>query len=130
MTNAEISNAAKSIVAWGIYGLLTGAALLFAPDPTLQLLGFETTSEHWILVVALMLMGLGFYYTVLGLTDVKQFFVISTIGRTTFFLATSVFIVIGKAPIGMLLFGLIDLLTAAWTAVAMHFDKKASRIAT
>ena len=81
-----VTNAAKSIVAWGIYGLLAGMALLFQPDFTLQFLGFETTSEHWILMVALMMMGLGFYYIVLGVTEVKQFFIISTIGRTIFFL--------------------------------------------
>lgn len=127
-TNA-MTSAAKSIVAWGGYGFLAGAALLFQPDFTLQFLGFKTTSEHWILMVALMMMGLGFYYVVLGITEVKQFFVISTIGRTTFFLASSIFIVTGKAPINLLLFGVIDIVTAVWTVMAMHFDKKACRIA-
>ena len=124
-----MTNAAKSIVAWGIYALLVGAALLFQPDFTLQFLGFETTSEHWILMVALLMMGLGFYYIVLGVTEVKQFFIVSTIGRTIFFLASSIFIVVGKAPISMLLFGVIDLLTAVWTVMAMYFDRKARRIA-
>lgn len=123
-----MTNAAKSVVAWGIYGLLTGMALLFQPNLTLQFLGFDTTSEHWILMVALMMMGLGFYYIVLGITEVKQFFLISTIGRTIFFLASLILIFMSKAPISMLIFGVIDLLTAIWTAIAMYFDKKAGRV--
>lgn len=125
-----MTNAAKSVVAWGIYGLLAGMALLFQPDLTLQFLGFNTTSEHWILMVALMMMGLGFYYIVLGITEVKQFFLISTIGRTIFFLTSSIIIIMGKAPISMLIFGVIDLLTAVWTVIAMYFDKKARRVAS
>lgn len=123
-----MTNTAKSVVAWGIYGLLVGMALLFQPDLTLQFLGFNTTSEHWILMVALMMMGLGFYYIVLGITEVKQFFLISTIGRTIFFLASSIIIIMGKAPISMLIFGVIDLLTAIWTVIAMYFDRKAQRV--
>jgi len=122
-----MTNAAKSIVTWGIYALLAGMALLFQPNLTLQFLGFEATFEHWILVVAWLMMALGFYYIVLGATEVKQFFIVSAGGRMLFFIASASLILLGKAPVNMLIFGVIDLITAVWTVVAMHFDKKASQ---
>ena len=125
-----MTNAAKSIVAFGVYALLAGGALLFQTNHTLLFLGFEKTSEHWILIVALLMMGLGFYYVVLGVTDVKIFFLPSVIGRIIFFSATVLLITISKVPVGMLLFGAIDLISAIWTSLAMYVDKKQTRLTT
>ena len=125
-----MSNAAKSIVAFGIYALLAGGALLFQTNLTLQFLGFEKTSEHWILIVALLMMGLGFYYIVLGATGVKIFFLPSVIGRIIFFCATILLIATAKVPVAMLLFGTIDLISAVWTSLAMYVDKKQSQLTT
>ena len=125
-----MTNAAKSIVAFGVYALLAGGALLFKTNLTLQFLGFEKTSEHWILLVALVMMGLGFYYVVLGVTDVKIFFLPSVIGRVIFFSATVLLIATSKVPVGMLLFGAVDLISATWTSLAMYVDKKQTRLTT
>ena len=125
-----MTNAAKSIVAFGVYALLAGGALLFKTNLTLLFLGFEKTSEHWILIVALVMMGLGFYYVVLGVTDVKIFFLPSVIGRLIFFSATVLLIVTSKVPVNMLLFGAIDLISATWTSLAMYVDKKQTRLTT
>ena len=123
-----MTNAAKSIVAFGVYALLAGGALLFKTNLALQFLGFEQTSEHWILIVALVMMGLGFYYVVLGVTDVKIFFLPSVVGRLIFFSATVLLIVTSKVPVNMLLFGAIDLISATWTGLAMYVDKKQTRL--
>ena len=125
-----MTNAAKSIVAFGVYALLAGGALLFQTDLTLQFLGFEKTSEHWILIVALLMMGLGFYYVVLGIADVKIFLLPSVIGRLIFFCATVLLFATSKVPVGMLLFGAIDLITAIWTSLAMYLDKKQTGLIT
>lgn len=51
-----MSYAAKSIVGFRVYALITGIALLFMPIQTLQHLGFEITNEHWIFIVGLLMM--------------------------------------------------------------------------
>lgn len=122
-----MTQAAKSIVTWGVSALLTGLALLIQPNMTLDFLGFEATFEHWILFVALLLMGFGSYYIVLGIAEVKLFFVTSIFARMLFFVLSTALIILGKAPVNMLVFSVFDFVTAIWTGLAMHSDKKTAQ---
>ena len=118
----DMSGAAVSLVSWGVYALLAGLALLVASDTVLPLLGFLPSEEHWVSVIALLMMGLGLYYVVLAVTETRHFFVVSALGRAMFFVASTLLILLGKAPVALLTFGLVDLFSAVWTAIALRRD--------
>jgi len=56
-----MSNAAKSILVFGIYLVVIGLGFLVVPNTVLALFGFPTTNEPWIRVVGLLVLILGYY---------------------------------------------------------------------
>lgn len=115
-----MNNARTSIFAYGIYAIGAGLAFLFMPNFTLGLFGFEPTTEHWIRVVAILTLGLAYYYISSAMADNKHFYQISWIGRLWFVVATAALAFMGLAPLNILLVGSVDLLTAIWTAMALR----------
>ena len=72
-------------------------------------------------------MGFGIYYIVLGIYEVKPFFVTSFFARLLFFVLSTALIILDKAPVNMLVFGAFDFVTAIWTGLAMRYDKKVAQ---
>ena len=108
---------------YGVYCLGSGLGFLFMKDFILDLFQFTPTTEHWIYVVAILMIGLGYYYISSARAEAKHFFKISVIGRTWFFVASTSIALMGIAPKMLIAFGAIDLITAIWTAIALRSDK-------
>ena len=119
-----MSAASKTIMAYGVYALGAGAEFLFIPHLILSTFGFETTTEHWVRIVAILTLGLGFYYIASARAEAEHFFKISAIGRTWFFAASTALCLIGVAPMKFILFGSVDLVSAAWTWWALRRDRE------
>lgn len=51
-----------SIFIWGIYVLLIGLLLVFIPGKTLILFGHDEPKDHWIRVVGIISISLGYFY--------------------------------------------------------------------
>ena len=115
-----MSKAAKTIMAYGVYCLGSGLGFLFMKDFILDLFQFAPTTEHWIYVVAILMVGLGYYYISSARAEAKHFFKISAIGRTWFFVASTAIALLGIAPKMLIAFGAIDLVTAIWTWVSLE----------
>ena len=125
-----MSHAALSVLVYGIYALAAGAGFLFIPNVILDFLGFlglETTTEHWVRIVAILTAGIGYYYVSSARAEARHFFRISAIGRVWFFLASSTLSAVGIAPTGFVLFGAVDLVTAVWTMAALRRDAQGAR---
>lgn len=115
-------HAAKSLFVFGIYLCALGLLLLLVPNLILPLFGAPTTNEVWIRVIGMLVLCLSFYYVQAaryGLTVFIRWTVWARVAVIVYFAA---FVLLAAAPKALLLFGLIDLLAAIWTWLALKKD--------
>ena len=110
-----MTSAARSIVYFGIYILLTGLVLLVAPNVLLSMFGLGSTTEVWIRVLGCVVTALGAYYVVMGRAEASSFFKATVWGRAWIFVSFLGLVVVGMAKPPLVLFGAVDLLGAIWT---------------
>jgi hypothetical protein len=113
---------AKSVAAFGIYLLGVGLGFLLLPNLMLSLFGFDTTSEPWIRVVAMLVLILAYYYIQAARHARKEFFRFTVHARALVILFFGAFVALGIAAPMLLLFGLVDLAAALWTASALKSE--------
>jgi hypothetical protein len=115
-----MSRAAKSLFVFGIYLCGLGLILLLVPNLLLQVFGVPTTNEVWIRINGMLVLCLSFYYVQAarnGLTSFIRWTVWTRVAVVFYFAA---FVLLVSAPKALLLFGLIDLLSAVWTWLALR----------
>ena len=115
-----MSNTAKSILVFGIYMAVVGLGFLVVPNAILPLFGFATTGEPWIRVVGSLVSIFAFFYIQAARTELKPLFRWTLYGRAWAFVVFVVLVVLGLAKPMLILFGVIDLLGAIWTGVALR----------
>src|SRR5215470_15442064 len=114
------TNAARSIFVYGIYLLILSVILLLIPNLPLAIFGIPTTNEVWIRVVGAMAFSFGTYFVRAARSEMTDFFhwTISTrLGLVVFFL---IFVVVGLAPINLLLLAIPDIPFVVWTWLALR----------
>ena len=121
-----MSNGARSILVFGIYLLLLGAMLILAPNLLLGLFFLPRTTEVWIRLVGVLVLYLGFFHVQAARHELVPFFGWSTYVRPTLIVFFAIFVSLGFAKPPLILFGVVDLLGAIWTAVAMRSSKMVS----
>lgn len=109
-----------SIKAFGIYVVVTGLGLVLAPGLTLGPLGMAVPTEIWIRVLGAVAIVLGYYYWTCGVAGSMPFIQATLRGRMLFAGLCILLIVSFSAPLQLLLFALVDIAGAAWTAAAMR----------
>lgn len=122
-----MEQAAKSLFVFGIYLCGLGLLLLLAPNLILPLFGAPTTNEVWIRVNGMFVLCLSYYYVQAarhGLTSFIRWTVWARAAVIIYFVA---FVLLASAPKALLLFGLIDLLAAAWTWLALKKSESRRR---
>ncbi len=114
-----MSQAAKSLFVFGIYLCGLGLSLLLVPNLILQVFGVPPTHEVWIRINGMFVLCLSFYYIQTARNELMIFirWTIWTRSAVIFYLAA--FVLLVSAPKALLLFGLIDLLSAIWTWLAL-----------
>ena len=122
-----MKKASTSVLVYGIYLLVLGLLYVIVPNLPLALLGFATTTEPWIRVMAACVMILGYYYVRSARSDWSPFYRWTIHARAFFALATVVFVVLKLAQPMLLLFGLLDLAGALWTGLALRDKYKQTR---
>lgn len=111
-----------SIFIWGIYVILIGVLLLFIPNKVLILFGHDQPKDHWIRVVGIIAVSLGYFYLSSAHNEVYSFYWASIYARIAGLIGFSGLVIFKTAKPKILLFGLIDALGAAWTLLALiHF---------
>lgn len=122
-----MSRAAKSLFVFGIYLCGLGFALLLVPNLLLQLFGVPQTSEVWIRINGMFMLCLSFYYIQTARYELTNFIRWTILGRGAVIFYFAAFVLLISAPLALLLFGLIDLLSAIWTWLALKKDEAAQR---
>jgi hypothetical protein len=111
--------ASRSVYFFGFYLLLTGVTLTVFPNLLLTLVQIPETTEVWIRILGTVVFALGVYYVFMAPTNNALFMKLTVYLRWSIFMWFMIFVVIGYAPMQLLLFGAIDLAGAVWTYTAM-----------
>lgn len=117
-----MNRAEKSLFVFGLYLCGLGLVLLLFPNLLLHFFGAQPTKEVWIRINGMFVICLAFYYVQAarhGLTLVIRWTVWA---RGAVILYLTAFVLLVGAPKALLLFGLIDLLSATWTFIALKND--------
>ena len=115
-----MSKAAISVLVFGVYLIVIGLGFLLAPNIPLSLFGFPTTTEPWIRVLGMLLLILAYYYIQAARNEMTGFFRLTVHGRASVIVFFVVFVALGLAQSMLILFGVVDLLAAIWTALALR----------
>jgi hypothetical protein len=114
-----------SLAVYGAYLLANGVALLLAPGVTLGLLGLAHAEDPWIRVLGLVAGEIGYYFLVAARKDIRAIYPATVYGRGFAALVFLALVVFKVGPPQLLLFAAVDLLTSAWTYVAIKREPAA-----
>jgi hypothetical protein len=117
---ADLSHPAKSVFVFGVYLLMLGALLVLAPNATLAVFRMAPTSEVWIRVVGMLVLLLGTCDVLAGLAELRPFIRWTVPLRVAVLVFLTTFALTGLGPTMLILFGLVDLAGACWTAWALR----------
>ena len=117
-----MSRAGNSLLIFGIYLCGLGALLLLVPNLLLRLFGVPPTSEVWIRIMGMVVLCLSFYYVQAARNELTSFIRWTVWARAAVIIYFAAFVLLVSAPRALLIFGLIDLLAATWTWVALKKD--------
>jgi hypothetical protein len=120
-----MSNSARSVFVFGLYLLVLGTVLLVAPNFLLGMFSLPSTTDVWVHVVGMLILFLGFYYTQAARKEMTDFFRWTVYVRPTVIVFFATFVLLGLASPPLILFGVVDLLGAIWTALALRSPKTA-----
>ena len=114
-----MSQAAKSLFVFGIYLCGLGLILLFVPNLILKVFGAPPTNEVWIRINGMFVLCLSFFYVQAARNELTSFIRWTVWARMAVIIFFAAFVLFVSAPKALLLFGLIDLLSAIWTWFAL-----------
>ena len=117
-----MSRAAKSLFVFGVYLCGLGLFLLLVPNLLLRVFGAPETNEVWIRVIGMLVLCLSFFYVRAARAELTSFIRWTVWGRAAVIVYFTAFVLLLSAPKALLLFGLIDLLSAVWTWLALKAD--------
>jgi len=124
-----MSGPAKSLFVFGIYLTALGVLLLLFPNALLQTFGAPATNEVWIRINGMFVVCLAYYYIQTARHGLTAFIRWTVWGRAAVIVYFFSFVLFAGAPKALLLFGVVDLLSAVWTFMALQRDaeRKAMR---
>jgi hypothetical protein len=115
-----MTQAARSIFVFGIYLVLLGLALMLVPNLVLAPFGFPATNEVWLRVAGSETAIIGWFFLVSARHGTESFFRATLFARPFLFLSLCAYVLFALAPPQLILFGVVDLLGAAWTFLALR----------
>ena len=118
------SRSATSLIGFGCYVMLTGAAIAIAPGPTLDVLRTARTGEHWIRLLGITAVVLGAYYIVAGRAELTVLTRASLWGRIMMAAGFSTLVALNIAPVLLLGMAGNEMLGVLWTTLALRADAR------
>ena len=122
-----MSRAAKSLFVFGVYLCALGVSLLLVPNVLLRVFQAPPTNEVWIRINGMFILCLSFFYVQAARSELTPFIRWTVWARIAVIFFLSAFVLLVSAPKPLLLFGLIDFISAIWTLLALRRDVAASR---
>ena len=120
-----MSRAAKSLFVFGVYLCGLGVILLLFPNWLLHFFGVPPTNEVWIRINGMFVICLALYYLNAARYGLTRFIHWTVWARAAVIFCFTAFVLLVGAPKALLLFGLVDLLSATWTFIALKNDAAA-----
>ena len=117
-----MSRAAKSLFVFAVYLCGLGLVLLLVPNLLLRVFRAPLTYEVWIRINGMFILCLSFYYLQAARYELTVFIRWTVWARIAVIFFLAAFVLLVSAPKPLLLFGLIDLLSAIWTLLALRRD--------
>ena len=114
-----MSKAAASVRYFGVYLGLLGIIVLLVPGILLSIFHIPETHEVWIRVAGLLTFNIGVYYCFAAASEATAFFRASIYTRSLVLAGFIVFVLLGLAPVPLILFGIPDFLGGLWTRWAL-----------
>ena len=114
-----------SLILFGVYDIVIGLGLFVVPDATLDLLRTARTTEHWIRLLGMSAMVLGFYYIVAGRANLTLMARASLWGRLGMATGFATLVLCDLAPVLLLGIAGNELLGVLWTTRALTADARA-----
>ena len=117
-----MSKAAKTILCFGIYLILLGISMMVIPNILLAIFTIPLTNEVWIRIVGMIVLLLGYIYIRAALNEegMTHFFRWTVHTRSSVIVFLAIFVLFGFAKPILILFGVMDLLAAAWTGPSLR----------
>jgi len=121
--NFDMSKSARSLFVFGCYLGVLGLVLVTVPNPLLRIFQLPATNEVWIRVVGMLIIILCFYYTQVARKELRDFIQWTVYTRSVVILFFIAFVLLKYASPTLILIGVVDLLGAIWTALALRSEK-------
>jgi hypothetical protein len=118
-----MSQAAKSLLVFGIYLCGLGLLLLLVPNLLLQVFRIPPTNDVWIRINGMFVLCLSFFYVQAARNELTLFIRWTAWARVAVIFFLAAFVLLVSAPKALLLFGSIDFLSAVWTLRALRKDE-------
>jgi hypothetical protein len=119
-----MSAPAKSLFVFSIYLVGLGLVLLIIPNTLIRVFGIPETNEVWVRVVGMLLLFIAFYNFQAVRKEWTDFIRWTVYTRSSVIVFFSAFVLFGLAPRVLILVGVIDLLFAIWTALALRASRE------
>jgi len=120
-----MSKSSLSVFVFGLYLAVLGIVLLVAPNLLLGMFFMPSTAEVWIRVVGVLVLYISFYYIQTARKGMTDFFKLTVYTRSSLIIFFAAFVLLGLASPPLILFGVMDLLGAIWTGLALRSSKTA-----
>lgn len=118
-----MKNADLSMKIFGIYLAVLGLILAFTPNLVLPIFGFEEVTDIWIRLLGLIFCIISSIYYIAIRDKWLSFYKLSILGRTIVSAFILFWVIFEMAPWPLLIFGIVDLLAALWTAYSLINQK-------
>ena len=115
----------RSLFVFNFYVWALALGLLLVPNFFLRILGMPETHEVWVRCAGMLLLGYGFYYICVLRARMVEFLPFTVYVRSVVILFFVTFVVLGWARPILIVFGVIDLAGAVWTALALRAERNA-----
>ena len=99
-----------------------GLLLLLVPNLLLRVFGAPQTGEVWIRINGMFVLCLSFFYVLAARDELTSFIRWTVWARVAVIFYFAAFVLLVQAPRALLLFGMVDLLSAVWTWSALKKD--------
>ncbi len=118
-----MSKSAFSVFFFGIYLMVGGIGFLFIPNICLSILGMQATQEVWIHIMGWCMFFIGLYYIVAARNKLMPFIRWTTYTRPNLIIFLAILVLLGKVEPIIIAFGVIELIGAIWTIMALRSEK-------
>ncbi|SRR5258706_6011477 len=123
-----MSNAAKSILVYGIYLLILSFMLLVIPNIALTIFGLPATNEVWVRVVGMQTLFFSFFYIRASQKEMTDFFRWTVLTRSLVIVIFALFVALGFAKPNFILLAVTDPFFAAWTWFSLRSSNAANPV--